>query len=1210
MANANESLQSLQTTTSSTMQQSSQNKLTLKQQRKQERRRIRRAQRIVDNPGLAETAKFIFLQYDEDENGHMDANEVLAMLLDLQRSVVDHRQVCRSTAERSAAQLCKALDSDGNNEIELEELQDWIIRMANKLDAPTRSKIMAMHDGGDDSMTVESQVVLIRIMTAVEEIRDFIEQGCVVAVFGAGRLGVSLTDSGALAETFVRPTPGEKNRAACIASSDIMIGMEIVRVGHRAVDKVSDIIELLKSVKRPVQIIFQPPSQLKHDAATKLQRIQSSRNTISEAEQKVQKMRVYQAAKKLFLKYDQDLNDSLDAEELKHFLSDIIISWTGVGTGDTDYEREEGSSGLNDDDDEDEETSTEEDITKELKLAYQGAQMLVKVYGSTHNKKKEKEIFTRCEINDGPLGIKIDMVPIENADGVGNGGMEVVVLEISEGSQLAEQKVRPGNIIVEIAGTNIQNKKYDDILTMIKTTPRPFNMKLLKHHSENPTLSMDQFSQWVWRTSEKWKNPTETMNKARFQNHTGTFLIEVATSIANTAQISKGGAKIVAYFRTPIGMDLGMELSPDGRVTRSEGEALELGVEVGMLVLQVGQKDFTNLNVVDIGNYFLKLIQTSRRPMSVILRRSTSEEREAAKKMQAMHRGRSVRKVQQQEQQEQQEKGEAAKKMQAMHRGRSVRKVQQQEQQEEQIRKLQQQEEQHEYTMEKMVEAIIVHAEGKSRRSTGTDAAASQRLNPRYQRTVDDRLDMLTVAAGRWFEWSLDEGTKRGRRRGGPPLIGWSSSLVQVTPNWGNGSGDELRKQLSSLMSSGDAQYKLVMKKVLFAQRWIRRMLTRRRFLRVVEEAAVIKIQRIRVRYKNKREGQRMLEAKRVQRETEREVEEIRKAADESRKRNESREKSRKQREKEYQRLDQKKKEREGRRRGRRRREEEERRRHGGGQGDGQGDGQGGGQGGGRLPNVLPNVLPHIPAPIIPRQLTPNTPNHPQRVDKNSLLAEIQPAPRRSLVSLFESNLFLNIETNDLLPLLRIAPAHQQAVIRYVMQRASNGDTSSLEDLIVDGCEEATTTPTFNKNNSYDGWGTGQSYDMTTWQQQQWQQQQWQQQQWQQQQQQLMTAGGPPMYPMMMAPSSSGMMSGMVGRGMSTDGYGSGGGGQGGGQQNTPKMKHLRPGKDLLNKMDPSKFSGVVVFDKGKPVEAHVDEPGQRPIWDEMWSNFNSKHGV
>ena len=148
-----------------------------------------------------------------------------------------------------------------------------------------------------------------------------------------------------------------------------------------------------------------------------------------------------------------------------------------------------------------------------------------------------------------------------------------------------------------------------------------------------------------------------------------------------------------------------------------------------------------------------------------------------------------------------------------------------------------------------------MHAEGKSRRSTGTDAAASQRLNPRYQRTVDDRLDMLTVAAGRWFEWSLDEGTKRGRRRGGPPLIGWSSSLVQVTPNWGNGSGDELRKQLSSLMSSGDAQYKLVMKKVLFAQRWIRRMLTRRRFLRVVEEAAVIKIQRIRVRYKNKREG-------------------------------------------------------------------------------------------------------------------------------------------------------------------------------------------------------------------------------------------------------------------------------------------------------------------------------------------------------------------
>ena len=135
MANANESLQSLQTTTSSTMQQSSQNKLTLKQQRKQERRRIRRAQRIVDNPGLAETAKFIFLQYDEDENGHMDANEVLAMLLDLQRSVVDHRQVCRSTAERSAAQLCKALDSDGNNVQKVRGVQylEWRRRVNVKI---------------------------------------------------------------------------------------------------------------------------------------------------------------------------------------------------------------------------------------------------------------------------------------------------------------------------------------------------------------------------------------------------------------------------------------------------------------------------------------------------------------------------------------------------------------------------------------------------------------------------------------------------------------------------------------------------------------------------------------------------------------------------------------------------------------------------------------------------------------------------------------------------------------------------------------------------------------------------------------------------------------------------------------------------------------------------------------------------------------------
>ena len=43
---------------------------------------------------------------------------------------------------------------------------------------------------------------------------------------------------------------------------------------------------------------------------------------------------------------------------------------------------------------------------------------------------------------------------------------------------------------------------------------------------------------------------------------------------------------------------------------------------------------------------------------------------------------------------------------------------------------------------------------------------------------------------------------------------------------------------------------------------------------------------------------------------------------------------------------------------------------------------------------------------------------------------------------------------------------------------------------------------------------------------------------------------------------------------------------------------------------DPKSFSGVVVFEKGKPVEAHVDEPGQKPVWDELWSDYNRRNGV
>ena len=83
MSDDTEDLESLQSSTSSALQQSSHDKVKVKEQRKKQRRDVRQAQRIAENPGLAETAKLLFLHYDADENGHMDADELEAMLLDL-----------------------------------------------------------------------------------------------------------------------------------------------------------------------------------------------------------------------------------------------------------------------------------------------------------------------------------------------------------------------------------------------------------------------------------------------------------------------------------------------------------------------------------------------------------------------------------------------------------------------------------------------------------------------------------------------------------------------------------------------------------------------------------------------------------------------------------------------------------------------------------------------------------------------------------------------------------------------------------------------------------------------------------------------------------------------------------------------------------------------------------------------------------------------
>jgi hypothetical protein len=114
--------------------------------------------------------------------------------------------------------------------------------------------------------------------------------------------------------------------------------MEIIQVGNIKINHAKEIVRTLKASPRPIQIVFQHPSDIKHEAATKLQRVQSKRvahqTQVEEARNKMHEVRVKKYAMELFRKYDLDGNAHLDAEELKHLLLDTIVSWTGVVDGD------------------------------------------------------------------------------------------------------------------------------------------------------------------------------------------------------------------------------------------------------------------------------------------------------------------------------------------------------------------------------------------------------------------------------------------------------------------------------------------------------------------------------------------------------------------------------------------------------------------------------------------------------------------------------------------------------------------------------------------------------------------------------------------------------------------------------------------------------------------------------------------------------------
>ena len=1184
-----------------------------KDERKKKRRLTRRTQRISENPSLAQTVSLIFKRYDADENGHLDEVELQSMILDLQRSVEDHVKVSADSARDAANLLINALDRDNNNEVELAELQDWIIRKSDKLDENTRRRIMAMHDAGDQSENVERQVVLVRLLNAVEDISDCIEKGCIVAVFGTGRLGLAITDTGSVTKTFVAPTPKQKQRAPCLLSGDIVAGMEIIKVGHKSIQHAEEIIEILKSSPRPIQIIFQNATDHKQEAARKLQRIQSNRQPIDEAKLRVMEMRVHRVSEDYFNKYDQDGNGALDAEELKHLLLDIIVSWTGV-------EDEKG----------DVDDISDKDMDKEIQLAYHGAHLLVEKEGTTDG---TEENSTKCVIKDGPLGMKIACIDIHEGDDPDDTAIphstEVHVTEVAEGSQADVQRIKEGYIITKINDITIKGKEYLEVVNMFKTIPRPFPLELLRGQAGNPVLSKNQFNDWVWKTSQKWKKPTPKMIKAKGFNHIGAFLIEIAIGIAATAEAIKGGRQVVALFRTPAGGEVGLELSEDGRVINvSNGEAMDLGVEQGMILIKVGKRDMQNKND-NVNESFMKLLETAARPLRVVFRRRTSEENNAARKMQAVHRGKTVRKDMEQKQ-ELNNQHQAATKMQALHRGKTTRNnnIQETRQRDQAAIKVQSHvrrknsmkevhEERRSVLCEKLVELVLVHTDG------GSTGRNKKQLNclPKYKRTLEERVNQLTDLLALWYEYCESNSySNRKNNAGSPPLYSFSIAIIQVAPIWGNDTG-KLRQDLCVRMATGEPNFfGNSYDKLIFLQKWTRSTLLHHKFQRIVREAAAIKIQNLLSRNKDYKQGKVVLANKKK----ERNELEIQQASNASKKRNQQREQSRQTRSREAERLDQK------------RREREQRRRQRNGSNNGGNNEQGLN---GTYDNTGTLSPPGTMLPsILPRPLTPNTPNNPERTTMNDFLLQLRIGPQRAVQSLLESRLFLKPSVNDLLPLLKIAPAHQQAVIRRVVQIANNGDTSSLEDLILDGCDEAIEAPipTQYTNNggygntqsgSYDQWGSGDSYNMQGQgggQQQMvpfgggYHQMRMQQQQMQQQIQQIQ---------MMQQMGSSGMGMGMGSSGgMMNNGntmnnmnnmmmspqqmqqqqqmqsqYG---------HSNSPRLKNMRPSKEMLNNMDPSKFSGVVVFEKGAPVEAHVDEPGQRPVWDELWTNFNTKHGV
>ena len=79
------------------------------------------------NAELKQGLRQLFRQYDADGNGHIDQNELWAMLIEVSLASGDKREVGSRFSKEDAQAVMAALDEDGNGMVEEDEMVEWVL---------------------------------------------------------------------------------------------------------------------------------------------------------------------------------------------------------------------------------------------------------------------------------------------------------------------------------------------------------------------------------------------------------------------------------------------------------------------------------------------------------------------------------------------------------------------------------------------------------------------------------------------------------------------------------------------------------------------------------------------------------------------------------------------------------------------------------------------------------------------------------------------------------------------------------------------------------------------------------------------------------------------------------------------------------------------------------------------------------------------------